>query len=71
MPENLILYTSDDGKSTISLYEREGSVWLNQLQMAELFATSKPNINIHITNIIKDNELYINSVVKDYLTTEL
>lgn len=41
MPENLILYTSDDGKSTVSLFERDGSVWLNQLQMAELFATSK------------------------------
>ena len=69
MPENLILYTSDDGKSTVSLYEKDGTVWLNQLQMAELFATSKPNINIHITNIIKDRELDANSVIKDYLTT--
>lgn len=57
MPEYLILYTSDDGKSTVSLYEREGSVWLNQLQMAELFATSKQNISLHINNILKDNEL--------------
>ena len=69
MPENLILYTSDDGKSTVSLFERDGSVWLNQLQMAELFATSKPNISIHIANVLKDRELDANSVVKDYLTT--
>ena len=69
MPENLILYTSDDGKSTVSLFERDGSVWLNQLQMAELFATSKPNVNMHIANIIKDNELDADSVIKDYLTT--
>ena len=69
MPENLILYTSDDGKSTVSLYERDGSVWLNQLQMAELFATSKQNISLHIANVLKDNELDANSVVKDYLTT--
>lgn len=69
MPENLILYTSDDGQSTVSLYERDGSVWLNQLQMAELFATSKPNINIHIANILKDRELDADSVIKDYLTT--
>lgn len=69
MPENLILYTSDDGKSTVSLFERDGSVWLNQLQMAELFATSKPNISIHIANVLKDRELEANSVVKDYLTT--
>ena len=69
MPENLILYTSDDGKSTVSLFERDGSVWLNQLQMAELFATSKQNISLHIANVLKDNELDVNSVVKDYLTT--
>ena len=69
MPENLILYTSDDGKSSVSLYERDGSVWLNQLQMAELFATSKQNISLHINSILKDRELAANSVVKDYLTT--
>lgn len=69
MPENLILYTSDDGKSSVSLYERDGSVWLNQLQMAELFATSKQNISLHINSILKDRELAVNSVVKDYLTT--
>ena len=68
MHENLILYTSDDGKSSVSLYERDGSVWLNQLQMAELFATSKPNINMHIANILKDRELDANSTIKDYLT---
>lgn len=69
MPENLILYTSDDGKSSVSLYERDGSVWLNQLQMAELFATSKQNVSLHINSILKDRELAANSVVKDYLTT--
>ena len=69
MSENLILYTSDDGKSSVSLYERDGSVWLNQLQMAELFATSKQNISLHINSILKDRELEVNSVVKDYLTT--
>ena len=69
MPKNLILYTSDDGKSTVSLFECDGSEWLNQLQMAELFATSKQNINIHIANILKDKELNADSVIKDYLTT--
>ena len=69
MPENLILYTSDDGKSTVSLFERDGSVWLNQLQMAELFATSKQNVSLHINSILKDKELDAISVVKDYLTT--
>ena len=37
--------------------------------MAELFATSKPNISMHISSILKDKELDKNSVVKEYLTT--
>jgi len=67
--ESIILYTSEDGRSSVVLYARDGSVWLNQLQMAELFATSKPNISMHISSILKDKELDKNSVVKEYLTT--
>ncbi|MBQ7572139.1 MAG: virulence RhuM family protein, partial [Bacteroidaceae bacterium] len=44
-------------------------VWLNQQQMAELFATSKPNISMHITNILNEKELDSDSVVKNFLTT--
>ena len=69
MNQNIILYESGDGKIRVSLFERDGSVWLNQVQLAELFATSKQNISLHINNIVKDNELDINSVVKEYLTT--
>ena len=32
----MILYTTDDGKSQVSLLSRDGRVWLNQKQMAEL-----------------------------------
>ena len=69
-PQNeIIIYRTADGKSAISLFARDGSVWLNQSQMAELFATSKPNISIHISNILEEKELQKNSVVKNYLTT--
>ena len=69
MEQELILYTSTDGKSSVSLLARDGSVWLNQMQLAELFATSKQNISVHINNILKENELAINSGVNYYLTT--
>jgi len=46
-----------------------GNVWLSRNQLAELFATSKQNISLHIINILKDGELEPNSVVKDYMTT--
>jgi len=67
--EDLIIYNTPDGKSNISLYAKDGSVWLNQQQMAELFATSKQNIGQHISSVLKDSELEVNSVVKNYFTT--
>ena len=65
----MILYRTKDGKAAVALYARDGSVWMNQAQLAELFATSKQNISLHINNIIKNKELNADSVVKDYLTT--
>lgn len=67
--QNLLIYHTDDGKAAVSLYARDGNVWMNQSQLAELFATSKQNISLHINNILKEKELHLDSVVKDYLTT--
>ena len=66
---SIIIYNTPDGKSSVALYARDGSVWMSQNQLAELFDTSKPNISMHIANILKENELRKESVVKDYLTT--
>ena len=66
---NIIIYNSLDGRASVALYATDGSVWLNQNQLAELFATSKQSISYHIVNILKDNELSADSVVKDFLTT--
>lgn len=67
--QNIIIYKTADGKASVALYAKDGNVWMNQNQLAELFATSKQNISLHISNILKDGELSENSVVKDYLTT--
>lgn len=67
--ENIILYTTTDGKTNIKLYADDGTVWLTQNQLAELFNTSKQNISLHINNILKEGELSRDSVVKYYLTT--
>jgi len=67
--DNLIIYNTPDGKSSIALYAKNGSVWLNQNQLAELFVTSKQNIGQHISAILKDNELDSNSVVNNYFIT--
>lgn len=65
----IIIYNTQDGKASISLVTKDGTVWMNQNQLAELFATSKQNIGQHISSILKDNELEQVSVVKNFFTT--
>lgn len=67
--QNIIIYNTADGKASVSLYAKDGMVWMNQNQLAELFDTSKQNIGQHIASILKDNELHEDSVVKDFFTT--
>ena len=66
---DIIIYSTPDGKTNVSLMTRDGKVWLNQSQISDLFGTSVPNICYHIANILKENELDANSVIKDYLIT--
>lgn len=66
---NIIIYNTPDGKASVALYTRDGKIWLNQQQIAELFGTSKQTISHHILNILKEGELPEHSVVKNYLTT--
>ena len=67
--QNIIIYRTADGRASVALYAKDGKIWLNQQQMAELFATSKQTISYHIINILKEKELVEKSVVKEYLTT--
>jgi hypothetical protein len=67
--KNIIIYNTQDGKASVSLLTRDGNVWMNQNQLAELFDTTKQNISLHIISILEERELVENSVVKDYLTT--
>ena len=66
----LILYTSDDGKIRLDLRVDCQTVWLTQLEIAELFQTTKQNISLHAKNIFEDSELNEQSVVKDSLTVQ-
>lgn len=67
--QDIIIYRTADGRSSVALFAKDGKVWLNQQRMAELFSTSKANISIHVSNILKEKELNRESVVKEFLTT--
>ena len=69
MANDIIIYTTDDGKATIELHLDNGTVWLTQLELAELFQTSKQNISKHIKAIFEDGELDEKVVVNYQLTT--
>ena len=45
------------------------TVWLTQLEIAELFQTTKQNVSLHAKNIFREGELDQDSVVKESLTT--
>ena len=66
---DLIFYTTDDGRSQIKLRADQQTVWLTQLEIAELLDATKQNISLHLKNIFGDGELDPAAVVKESLTT--
>jgi hypothetical protein len=66
-PSEFLVYHADDGQTRIHVRLDDQTVWLTQLQMAELFQTSVPNVNIHIKNILEDRELEPDRTIKQYL----
>lgn len=70
MPNNdLILYSTDDGKAQLVLRVLGGQVWLSQLEMAELYQTSKQNIGKHVKAVFSERELVEEAVVNQQFTT--
>ena len=55
--DNIIIYNTDDGKTRVQLYAKDGTVWMSQAEIAELFQKSVSTISRHICNIFHDKEL--------------
>lgn len=70
MKNKIIIYESQEGKTNLSVKIDGETVWLTQIQLAELFSTTKQNISLHIKNIIEEGELTKKSTVKKYLTVQ-
>lgn len=67
---DIIIYNTEDGQTKIELHLEEGTVWLSQYEIAELFQTTKNNISLHIKKIFEEKELDESSTVKEYLTVQ-
>ncbi len=66
----LVLYTSEDGRTRLDLRVEGQTVWLTQLEIAELFQTTKQNVSLHAKNIFEDGEHSPEATVKDSLTVQ-
>ena len=63
-----LVYEAIDGQVKIDVRLEDETVWLTQQVMAELFQSSKQNINHHIQCIFEEGELSQKATVKKYLT---
>ena len=66
----IILYLTDDGLTRVECRFADESLWLTQRLIAELFQTSVPNINQHLTAIFEEGELSPDRTIKKYLIVQ-
>ena len=66
----IILYQTEDGRTRVQCRFEDNTVWLSQIQIAELFQTSVPNINLHLKAIYEEGELPTEATIKSYLIVQ-
>ncbi|MCK9588238.1 MAG: RhuM family protein [Terrimicrobiaceae bacterium] len=64
---SLVLYQTEDGQTRIECRFEEGTIWLTQAQMADLFQTTPQNVTLHLKAIFAEGELPEEATCKDYL----
>lgn len=55
--DNIIIYNTEDGQTNVRLYAKDGTVWMTQSQMAELFQCTRSNVNLHLQAIYREGSL--------------
>ena len=70
MGNDIIIYNTEDGKAKINLQYEDGTVWLSQLEIAELFQTTKQNVSKHVKAIFLEGELEESATVNYKLTVQ-
>ena len=66
----IIFYENDDKSLRIKTRMADENIWLTQVQLAELYSTTKQNISLHLKNIFAEGELDAATTVKEYLTVQ-
>jgi hypothetical protein len=71
MENQIEIYKSSDGETQIEVKFEQDTVWLTQKIMADLFQTTVPNINMHLSNVFSDGELLEEATIKDFLIVRM
>ena len=66
MSGEFLLYQAPDGTARIHLRVSDGTVWLTQRQLAELYQVSVPTINGHLRTLYQDGELPADRTIRKF-----
>ncbi len=64
-----LTFAYQTGGDGVEVRVQDGTIWLSQKNMGELFATSSDNIGLHLRNIFKEGELDAGAVTEEYSVT--
>ena len=61
-----VIYNTEDGRTKVQLRLIEGSVWMTQAEMSELFDISRSSVSEHLKSIFNTGELNRDEVVRKF-----
>ena len=64
-----LTFAYQTGGDGVEVRVQDGTIWLSQKNMGELFTTSSDNIGLHLKNIFKEGELNAESVTEEFSVT--
>ena len=67
---NIMIYEDNDGVTKISVKFSDEDIWLTKYQIADIYKTTRQNIEQHINNIYQDKELDENLTCKNFLQVQ-
>jgi hypothetical protein len=66
---NIVIYEDKKGNVELRADIEKDTIWATQVQVAQLFESSKQTVSRHLIRVFDEGELNEESVVKEYLTT--
>ncbi|MCM4165141.1 MULTISPECIES: death-on-curing protein [unclassified Arenibacter] len=69
--DQILIYSSEDGKTQVSVQLKGKNIWLTQRQMGELFDTDSDTIGLHLKNIYRSGEFQREATTQKYSVVQI